>query len=268
VTVIVANAQQLAAPSIVKEEAANHTVFDQILATNLPAEEKKAGRLVQEGTLLMVGATLSTAWSMSVAVYCLIKHPEVLRKLKAELEAYFPQGPATPLDLPTLEQMKYLQAVINEALRIGIAVSHRSARISEKPLLFTDPGSGKQWMIPAGTPMSMSHPLLMRDETIFPEPTRFRPERWIEDPSLERYQFAFSKGTRGCIGTNLAWTEMRLIITNVFTQYGTREAQGKWDRGLLELFETDDRDVECEADGGIVMGREGSKGIRVRIQDQ
>ena len=174
---------------------------------------------------------------MSVSAYCLIKHPEVLNKLKAELEQTFPHGPDTVNDLSRLEHMTYLSAVINESLRIGIAVSHRSARISpDKPVVYTNPETDKQWIIPPGTPMSMSHPLLMRDASIFPEPARFRPERWLENPGLERYQIAFSKGTRGCIGITLAWTEMRLILANVFTRYGNCRSDrkvGSWYTGAV-----------------------------------
>lgn len=42
--------------------------------------------------------------------------------------------------------------------------------------------------------------LLHMDPKIFPEPFSFRPERWIENPRLTKYQFAFSKGTMGCLG--------------------------------------------------------------------
>ena len=255
----------LAQPEPAKEEAVNHTMFDQILSSNLPPEEKTPARLVQEGTLVMVGATLSTAWSMSVATFCLIKHPTALKKVKDELTKAFPGGPDTIQDLVVLEHLPYLSAVLNESLRIGIGVSHRSARISpNKSLPYTNPATGKQWLIPAGTPMSMSHPLLMRDPTIFPDPTTFRPERWIEDPSLERYQFAFSRGTRGCIGITLALTEMRLIVANVFSRYGSVDYSIPGDLGRLELFETDFSDIDCMADGGIAMAKEGSKGVRVK----
>lgn len=105
----------------------------------------------------------------------------------------------------------------------------------------------------------------MRDPTLFPDPTAFKPERWIEDPSLERYQFAFSSGTRGCIGITLALAMMRLLVVNVFSRYGSLDYSIPGDLGRLELFETDFSDINCMADGGIIMAKEGSKGVRVRV---
>ena len=114
--------------------------------------------------------------------------------------------------------------------------------------------------------MSMSHPLLFRDPTLFPDPSLFRPERWLEhDRSLEKYQFAFGKGTRACPAINLAMVEMALPIAHLFARYGSHGCKMEGDVGTLELWETDDRDVECAWDGGIAMAAEGSVGVRVRV---
>lgn len=50
----------------------------------------------------------------------------------------------------------------------------------------------------------MSTYFILRDPKIFPEPSKFRPERWLLEPDelrkLERYLVPFSKGTLGCLG--------------------------------------------------------------------
>lgn len=42
------------------------------------------------------------------------------------------------------------------------------------------------------------------DPTVFPEPTEFRPERWIEakqkNTRLDRYMVSFGRGSRQCVG--------------------------------------------------------------------
>lgn len=38
------------------------------------------------------------------------------------------------------------------------------------------------------------------DPAVFPEPLKFRPQRWIENPKLSKYQVAFSKGSMSCLG--------------------------------------------------------------------
>ena len=57
-----------------------------------------------------------------------------------------------------------------------------------------------QYTIPKGTPLMESLYLLHTDPKVFPEPLKFRPERWIENPKLVKYQLAFSKGAMGCLG--------------------------------------------------------------------
>jgi len=250
-----------------KEEAANHTVFDQILSSHLPPEEKSLNRLKQDAQMLIVASTLSTSWSITVAAYELLAHPCCLRLLKLELATAFPAGPDSMHDLAILQHLPYLWAIIQESLRIGIAISHRSARISPlNPTTYIDPITTATFTIPPGTPMSTSHPLLLRDPLIFPDPKTFRPERWLEnDRALEKYQVAFSKGSRGCPAINLAMVEMVLPIAHLFARYGSKECRAEGDVGILELWETGDQDVECAWDGGIAMAEKGSVGVRVRV---
>jgi cytochrome P450 len=111
----------------------------------------------------------------------------------------------------------------------------------------------------------MSHPLLFRDETLFHDPTAFKPERWLENRELEKFQFAFSKGSRGCPAINLAMVEMILPIVHIFSRYGSKGYSDPEDVGLLETFETDDSDIECSWDGGIAMAKHGSHGVRFRV---
>lgn len=261
-------AKAVIARPLAKEESSNHTVFDQILSSpHLPPQEKSLDRLKQDAQMLVVASTLSTSWSITVAAYELLARPRCLRLLKQELRTALAHDPESMHDLATLQQQPYLWAVIQESLRIGIAISHRSARISPiTPTVYTNPTTHTSYSIPPGTPMSMSHPLLFRDPTIFPEPTLFRPERWLEnDRALEKYQFAFGKGTRGCPAINLAMAEMVLPVAHLFTRYGSRECRMEGDVGILELWETNDRDIECAWDGGIAMAANGSVGVRVRV---
>ena len=65
-------------------------------------------------------------------------------------------------------------------------------------LYFKD--ANKDWIVPKGTPMSMSARLLQMNPNIFPDPMAFKPERWLGNPRLDKYLIAFSKGTRACLG--------------------------------------------------------------------
>jgi len=72
------------------------------------------------------------------------------------------------------------------------------------------------------------------NETIFPSSHAFKPERWLEPrpadaPPLERYLVSFSKGSRQCVGMNLARAELALTLAMVFRRYPKQE--------LFECFE-------------------------------
>lgn len=194
-----------------------------------------------------------------------------MAKLKAELRAALPDGPLTT-PLAQLEQLPYLSAVIREALRLSYGVSSRLQRISpDKPILYNPP-DGESWEIPPGTPVGMTSVLVHHDESIFPDSHSFKPERWLDNPRLDRYLVSFSKGSRQCIGINLAYAELYLTLSAIFRRYGSAELRASGttdegdDEGILELYETSIKDVAIQADGFVPLPAEGTKGIRIHVK--
>jgi len=149
----------------------------------------------------MIGAGSETvAWALTTLVYYLIEQPSILRKLRAELEEAIPNPTAIP-DSLYLEKLPYLTACVREGIRLSSGVSVRLPRISpEKPMKYKD------WVIPIGTPVSMTTIDVLHDRHIFPNSRTFIPERWLDNPktkegeSLNRYFVPFGKGHRACIG--------------------------------------------------------------------
>ena len=176
------------------------------------------------------------------------------------------------MPIEVLANLPYLTAVVQEALRLGDGVATRLQRVSpEKPMLFIDrSGSGKEYVIPPQTPVGMSSILIHHDESIFPDARSFIPERWIENARLSRFLVAFSKGSRHCLGINLAYAEIYLCLAAIFRRYGSGGedgVRGGDDEGLLELFETDLKDVEVAADLFVPAPVEGSEGIRIKVKN-
>ncbi len=50
------------------------------------------------------------------------------------------------------------------------------------------------------TPVSMTIYDVLHDPDFYIDPYKFSPERWLEDPQLDRYFVAFGRGTRMCQG--------------------------------------------------------------------
>jgi cytochrome P450 len=110
----------------------------------------------------------------------------------------------------------------------------------------------------------MTSYLIHHDEAIFPKPYEFNPQRWLDNPRLDKYMVSFSKGTRQCVGINLAYAELYTTLACIFRRYGGPESEGP--DGKFELFETTIEDVEMASDMFIPFVKKGSKGIRVFVK--
>lgn len=111
----------------------------------------------------------------------------------------------------------------------------------------------------------MTSVLMHHDESIFPKSKEFKPERWIGDPLLDRYMVSFTKGSRQCLGMNLAYAEMYMWLSSVFRRFGSKEVRLDTDEGVLELVDTDISDVEIASDCFVPNVKAGSHGVRIRI---
>jgi cytochrome P450 len=111
----------------------------------------------------------------------------------------------------------------------------------------------------------MTSYLIHHDPTIFPSPYEFNPERFLSDPRLDKYLVSFSKGTRQCVGINLAYGELYTTLACLFRRYGGPENE-EGPEGRLELYETDIEEVEMAADIFIPFVRKGSLGVRVLVK--
>lgn len=234
---------------------AKGSVYESVLdSPNLPASEKALLRLEQEGALLTLAGTESPAQTLNIIFYHLA-NPALLAKLREEL--------ATLPTLSTwtqLEQLPYLSAIIEEGNRLSFGVTARTARIQHTPITYTpsayvttpDP-THKSYILPPGTPVSITTLSAHTAESVFPDPYAFLPERWLGDEGRERrkFQLAFSRGGRKCLGIELARAELYLVTAALVRKFD------------LVLWETDERDVSFEHDYHVAMPRDGSRGVRV-----
>lgn len=183
------------------------TVFGSLLESDLEAHEKQPQRLADEATAVVGAGTETTSWALAVITYHLLTKPELLAKLRKELNETIDD----PLHLPawtTLEKLPYLGAVLQEGLRLSYGVSARTARVpTQENLAYRGEWNKKpvEYVIPKGYAIGMSAALTHHDESVFPDSTSFIPERWLDENNerrkdVERGMMAFSKGSRACIG--------------------------------------------------------------------
>jgi cytochrome P450 len=174
--------------------------------------------LFGECELLTIAGSDTTAIVLSAAFFHLARRPDVQAKLANEIVSTF-----TSIDQITsgskLQSCKYLTAFLEEALRMTPPVSAEPART-----VLRGGTTVEGHYIPEGMHLSTGLYCLSYNKDIYPEPFEFRPERWIiaddkdtgssaESVATAQSAFcAFSTGSRGCVGKNLAWLEMRIVI--------------------------------------------------------
>ncbi|PYH91502.1 cytochrome P450 [Aspergillus ellipticus CBS 707.79] len=202
---------------------------------SLPASEKTLLRLEQEGALLVLAETESPAQTLNIIFYHILANPLILSKLRNELSTVPESASWTQL-----EQLPYLSAVIEEG-QPTLLWRHGTNR------------SRKPYVIPAGTPISITTRSAHTAETVFPEPFLFDPERWLGDAGRERrkFQMAFGKGGRECLGLELARAELYLVVTTLVRSFE------------MTLWETESNDVAFLHDYHVAMPKMDSKGVRV-----
>ena len=226
------------------------TVFHELINSDLPSNEKTIARLQDEGQLIIGAGQMTTAHYLKTASFHILANQPILRTLKAELTSVMPNAGVLP-PLPELEQLPYLSAVILEGFRLSYGVTQRLQRVSpDAPLVFRD------WVIPAGTPVGMTSIFMHDNPELFPEPYVFRPERWLEPGAkerLEKYLVNFGKGSRACLGINLAQAEIRFTLAAIFRRFN------------LQLYETTRDDVDIVHDFFNPYARLDSKGVRVIV---
>ncbi|CAD6449307.1 5333bc3a-fea7-453e-b3a7-b6ab6420774a [Sclerotinia trifoliorum] len=246
-------------------EKIKSTIFEGVLSSKLPDEEKTNLRLAHEAQLVVFAGEGTTAYTLQSALFQLLANPKEFEKVKAEILSATTVGDILP-SLSEVESLPYLNAVIQETIRIHPGVVSRLPRVSPKiPTVFHDKHNDKGYVIPAGTSMNMTAQISHMNPDVFEDPYEFRPQRWIENPRLDKAFIGFARGTRNCIGMNFARLEMSLVLAAIIQKYDIYSGQGG---PTLELFDTiRERDIDLNHDYIIPFPAKGSRGLRVKIRN-
>ena len=250
----VAKTSQAEAPVVeTGSEKTIPTVFYEMAHNEkVPAEEKSLDRLTDEGVLFIVAGNETTGNALSVITFHVLHTPAIHHSLLAELRTAIPDRRTVPL-WQDLEGLPYLGAVIKEGLRMSYGVVSRMPRVSPTaPLRYGD------WIVPPNTPISMNNMDMHDDPSVFVDPALFDPDRWLrpDGAKLHKQLAPFCRGTRACVGMNLAYAEMYITLATLFRRYE------------MVLFETGVEDVQVAHEYHIPQVRKGSRGVRVLVKGE
>jgi len=166
-------------------------------------------QLRDEVVTLFLAGHETTALTLTWALWLIGRHPEVERRLRAELDAVLGGRDATVEDLARL---RVTDSVIQESMRLYPP----AWMLGREALEDVEVGG---FRLARGAQLFISTYVVHRDPTHFPSPEAFRPERWESGElarSLPRFAyFPFGGGPRVCIGNAFAKMESVLALATI-----------------------------------------------------
>ncbi|TLD08149.1 hypothetical protein PspLS_11983, partial [Pyricularia sp. CBS 133598] len=172
--------------------------------------------LAATASVIVVAGSETTATFLAGASYLVATNPEVLAKLSKEVRSTYDRD--TDIDLLNTQHLSYLNAVINEALRVYPPAPSSGPRVIA-PGGRTVAGQ----FIPENTIVDIHIWATHHDPNSFTKTESFIPERWLGDARFKNDRLdaveAFSVGPRNCIGKNLAYAEIRMILARLIWNF-------------------------------------------------
>jgi cytochrome P450 len=178
----------------------------------------------QQLLLLVLAGHETTAIAMAWALDALHRPENAAsrERLTEELRALGPEPEPDQLD-----KLPYLEAVCQETLRRYPLAPAPSPRTLLRPLELM----GRT--LPAGTAVAAAIGVAHFREETYPEPLRFRPERFLERKFTPFEYLPFGGGARRCLGAAMAAYELRLVLGTIMGRFHVRLASQKPDRGKV-----------------------------------
>jgi cytochrome P450 len=190
-----------------------------LLGTLMHAQDPDTGERMSDEQIhdelmtFMFGGHETVASGMAWTLYLLSKHPEVQRRMRAEIDGVL-QGERPTADAMT-GQLPYTTRVINESLRLYPPVS----LISRSPLADDEIGG---YHVPKGGMVLICSYVSHRHSGIWDNPEGFDPDRWLPERSEGRPKnawFPFSGGPRQCIGGYFGLIEMHIVLSMILQRF-------------------------------------------------
>jgi cytochrome P450 len=176
--------------------AEREDVLSQLVRAGQTDDEELRDQIM---TLLLAGHETTTT-GLAWAFERLLRNPDALARARGGEDAY-------------------LDAVVQETLRVRPVIPAVLRQLQA-------PVELGGWQLPAGVTVMPAITLMHADPSLFPEPERFRPERFLEDGAGSTYTWIpFGGGRRRCLGAAFASFEMRVALRTILRHTTLRADQ-------------------------------------------
>lgn len=153
-------------------------------------------------TMLLAGHE-TTATALAWTFACILDTPEVSARLDDELARV--RGANGEIDIAALVRNEYLDAVVKESLRLRPIIPDVVRRVQQ-------PYRIAGYDVPVGAFLTPCIHLVHRRADLYPEPDRFRPDRFVGVKPDPYAWFPFGGGIRRCLGMAFALYEMKVVL--------------------------------------------------------
>ncbi len=184
-----------------------------ILSMLMSARDEKGQQMTdmelrdQLVSLLLLGYE-TTAAALAWVFYLIHSHPQVLDRLRQELDSLGKNPPAE-----AVATLPYLNAVCQESLRVHPIALICTPRMVKETVQVTG------YDLPSGAIVVPCIYLAHRSPETYPQPDKFLPERFLQQKFSPFEYLPFGGGSRGCIGAAFSMYEMKLVLATVLSRF-------------------------------------------------
>ena len=200
---------------IIEQRRTYATVKDDLLSMLLHARDEDSSegmsnqQIRDEVMTIFTAGHETTANLLSWTLYLLARHPEILRKLRAELTELL-QGKVP--DAEDLQSLVYTRAVLNESLRIRPPVGMMLRKINKDTEL-------DGYLLKGGGLAIFGIYNIHHHSEFWQQPEQFNPNRFLTSEKRRFAYLPFGTGQRVCIAKHFALMEAQLLLSMIIQQY-------------------------------------------------
>jgi hypothetical protein len=208
------------------------------------------GQLIQDGGIYPITNCMQTV------IVNLALDDRKRQALQNEIRTFLAENQGSEVTWKEIEKLPYLTACLKESLRLVGGVMKRVTRVFPENDLHVE-----GWTVPKGTPIGMSSYWMHRDPQVFPEPDKFKPERWLhaeknQDPRTTEYLVPYGRGSRDCLGKYLSYMGLCLIVFELYRPGALK----------LELFHTDEDTIKMGRGYLFVLPEKECEGVKALVK--
>ncbi|CAH1964884.1 unnamed protein product [Acanthoscelides obtectus] len=187
--------------------------LDILLQSEIDGKSLSRDDIREEVDTFMFEGHDTTASAISFALFLLSNHQDVQERALEEQKLIFEDDLHQTISFEDLHEMKYLECVIKETLRLYPSVAAYARRTTNEIIY-------KGHVIPRGINIAIFAYGILRDPEFYENPDNFDPGRFELNDGKKPYAYIpFSAGPRNCIGQKFAILEMKVILSKVLRRF-------------------------------------------------